>query len=89
MVPPTGLEPVTTCSEDKCSNPLSYESGRSRLKMVPPIEFESITSGFASLCSIQLSYGDEGLLTAWSSSVEMPKSRGTCGDNAARNQIPV
>lgn len=24
MVHPTGFEPVTPCSEDKCSNPLSY-----------------------------------------------------------------
>ena len=24
MVPPEGLEPTTLCSEDRCSNPLSY-----------------------------------------------------------------
>ena len=24
MVPPIGLEPTTLCSEDRCSNPLSY-----------------------------------------------------------------
>lgn len=28
MVRPVGLEPTTPCSEDKCSNPLSY--GRTR-----------------------------------------------------------
>ncbi len=52
LVPSEGLEPTTLCSEDRCSNPLSYDG-----LLVRPIGVGPTTFSSGNCRSIQLSYG--------------------------------
>ena len=48
MVRPDGFEPPTLCSEDRCSNPLSY--GRSEFQNI--IELQGILTDYLGLVSL-------------------------------------